>query len=64
MKLELQRQEFMKSWQLVTKFTDQFVRFEATEFGVMLEASNLRSSVKNHALGVNVLETGNALLKS
>ena len=62
MKLELQRQEFMKSWQLVTKFTDQFVRFEATEFGVMLEASNLRSSVKNHALGVNVLETGNALI--
>ena len=44
MKLELTRQEFMKSWQLVAKFLN--VRFVATEFGVTLEATDLKSSVK------------------
>ncbi len=38
------------------------MRFVATEFGVTLEATDLKSSVKCNALGANVLETGLALI--
>ena len=71
MKLELQRQDFLKAWQIAEKFIDAksakesisgiFVR--AFEDGrVTLEATDLKTSVRCEAEGVNVIEPGVAVV--
>ena len=62
MKLELERQEFMKSWQLVTRISVAHVLVTAFEDDVILEATDLKTSVKCKAKGVNVLDIGSALI--
>lgn len=70
MKLELTRKDFLKSWQLAERFTAakssadylQGIFITATDDdNVTLEATDLKTSVKCKAQGVNVIEAGTAL---
>ena len=72
-KLELERSEFLKAWQIAEKYTGnkstmdslEGVRITAREDNtVTLEATDLKTSVKCTAKGVNVLEPGVAVLKA
>ena len=71
MKLELKRQDFLKGWQIAEKFIDAKSAKEALsgifiaagEDGrVTLEATDLKTSVRCDAEGVNVLEPGLAVV--
>ena len=71
MKLELERQNFLKAWQTAEKFTSTKTPKEATrailitandDNSVIIRATNLNTSVKLTAAGVNVLEPGQALI--
>ena len=67
MKLELNRKEFLKSWQLVESFEDtknpNGVLVRASENGsVILKATDLKMSVSCIAEGVNVLEVGSKVI--
>ena len=74
MKLEIERSEFLKSWLLAEKTAGNKTAKEATsgifinadsQFGqpiVTLEATDLKTSVKCNAKGVNVIESGTAVL--
>ena len=70
MKLEIKRQEFLKSWQIAEKITNakstlegvKAILIKAGEDGtVTLEATDMKSSVICQAEGVKVLEAGSAL---
>ena len=71
MKLELKRQNFLRAWQIAEKYIDPksakesisgiFIR--ASEDGnVTLEATDLKTSVRCKAEGVNVIEPGVAVV--
>ena len=71
MKLELQRQNFLKAWQIAERFTDtksakestSGILITASEDGqVKLEATDLKTSVRCSAEGVNVIEPGFAVV--
>jgi len=71
MKLELQRTNFFKAWQIAENFTDKKSAKESTsgifisasEDGrVTLEATDLKTSVRCKADGVNVIEPGTAVV--
>ena len=63
MKIEITRKDFLKSWQLAERFVDKGVFIEANDDGVTtLKATNLKTSVKCKAEGVNVLESGSAVI--
>ena len=74
MKLEIERSEFLKAWQLAEKSASSKTTVESTsgifinadsQFNqpiVTLEATDLKTSVKCCAQGVNVLEPGSAVL--
>ena len=72
LKLELERSEFLKAWQTAEKYTPSKttmeaingIRITANEGIVTLEATDLKSSVKCTAKGVNVLEPGVAVLNA
>ena len=71
MKLELKRQDFLKTWQIAEKFIDpksakesvSGIFIAAGEDGrVTLEATDLKTSVRCDAEGVNVIEPGLAVV--
>ena len=71
MKLEIKRKDFIKSWSLAERFVDtrspnsliQGIFVSATEDGqITLKATDLKTSVKCKAEGVNVLEKGEAVI--
>ena len=71
MKLELKRKEFLKSWQTAERFAGtksvseaaQGIYIKASEDGqVTLKATDLKTSVKLKAEGVNILEPGEAVI--
>ena len=71
MKLELQRQNFLKAWQIAEKYIDpksakeslSGIYIRASENGeVTLEATDLKTSVRCKAEGVNVVEPGVAVV--
>ena len=71
MKLELERQEFLKAWQNAEKLTDAKnpkesaggILITATEDNtVILEATDLKTSIRCKAQGVNVIEPGIAVV--
>ena len=71
MKLEIMRKDFIKSWALAEHFVDtkspnigvNGIFVSATEDGqVMLIATDLKTSVKCYAEGVNVIEAGEAVI--
>ena len=71
MKLEIQRQDFLKAWQIAEKFIDPKSAKESTSGifirasengGVTLEATDLKTSVRCSAEGVNVIEAGVAVV--
>ena len=71
LKLEINRKEFIKSWQIAERFADTKNPNEALK-GVLitalenntalLEATDFKTSVKLKAEGVNVLEPGKAII--
>lgn len=71
MKLELERQEFLKAWQTAEKtastktpmdsISSILIRADDSS-NVTLEATDLKTSVKCKASGVNVIETGSAVV--
>ena len=71
MKLELKRQSFLKAWQIAERFTDPKsvkgavggIFIKASDDGkVTLEATDLKTSVRCEADGVNVIEPGFAIV--
>ena len=71
MKLELKRQDFLKAWQIAEKFIDAKSAKESTsgifiaasnDGRVTLEATDLKTSVRCNAEGVNVMEQGVAVV--
>ena len=71
MKLEVTRKDFLKGWQTAERFADmkspnnavKGIFISATEDGqVTLKATDLKTSVKCRAEGVNVLEVGEAVI--
>ena len=71
MKLEITRKDFFKSWQLAERFVNtksknNFARgifIEAKDDGsTTLKATDLKTSVKCKAEGVNVIESGSAVI--
>ena len=71
MKLELERQDFLKAWQNAEKLSDSKstkesvggVLITASEDNtVMLEATDLKTSIRCRAKGANVLEPGKAVI--
>lgn len=71
MKLELERQEFLKAWQIAERFVDTKTSNESLKGILMtahedntvtLEATDLKTSVRCNANGVNVTEPGFAVL--
>lgn len=71
MKLELKRQDFLKAWQIAERFVDTKaakdsiggIFITASENGTAsLEATDLKTSVKCAAEGVNVIEPGVAVV--
>ncbi|MBQ7196744.1 MAG: DNA polymerase III subunit beta [Synergistaceae bacterium] len=71
MKLELRRQDFLKAWQITERFvaprstkdTVAGILVTASESGqVTLEATDLKTSVRCDAIGVNVIEPGFAVV--
>ena len=71
MKLEITRKDFIKSWSLAERFVDtrspnssvQGIYVSAAENGqVTLKATDLKTSVKCEAGGVNVIEQGEAVI--
>jgi len=63
MKIEITRKDFIKSWQLAERFKDNGVFIEADNDGVVtLKATNFKTSIKCRAEGVNVLESGSAVI--
>ncbi|MBR1486333.1 MAG: DNA polymerase III subunit beta [Synergistaceae bacterium] len=71
MKLELNRKDFLKSWQLAERFVDtksvndaiRGVFIEAKDDGfVTLKSTNLKTSIKCRAEGTSVLESGAAVI--
>ena len=71
MKLELERQDFLKAWQTAGKFANtktpkdsvSGVLITASDDNtVILEATDLRTSIRCQAKGVNVLEPGTAVI--
>lgn len=71
MKLEIQRQDFMKAWQTAEKVVASksmldimsCIRIDAQEDGqVILEATDLKTSVRYKAGGVTIIEKGEAVL--
>ena len=71
MKLEITRKDFFKSWQLAERFVNtksknNFARgifIEAKDNGsTTLKATDLKTSVKCKAEGVNVIESGSAVI--
>ena len=72
MKLELERSDFLKAWQTAEKYTPSKttmdaingIRITAKDGIVTLEATDMKSSVKCTAKGVNILEPGAAVLNA
>ena len=71
MKLELERSNFLKAWQIAEKYTaDQQrdslngIRITASEDSVTLEATDLKSSVRCSVRGAKVEEAGVAVLNA
>ena len=71
MKLELRRQDFLKAWQIAENFTDRKSGKESTsgilltafdDGRVTLVATDLKTSVRCKAEGVNVIESGVAVV--
>lgn len=70
MKLELERQEFLKAWQTAVKFANtkttkesvSGVMIHASDDAVILEATDLKTSIRCKAKGVNVIEPGSAVV--
>ena len=71
MKLELKRQDFLKAWQIAERFVDSKTAKEAIggilisageDNTVRLEATDLKTSVRCRAEGVNVIEQGQAVV--
>lgn len=71
MKLELERQDFLKAWQITERFAStktakdstRGILITATEDNtVILKATDLNTSVNFQAQGVNVLEPGSAVV--
>ena len=70
MKLELERQNFLKAWQIAekvaqtktTKDAISGILVTASDFEITLEATDLKTSVKCKAVGANVLEPGSAVI--
>ncbi len=71
MKLEIQRQDFLKAWQTAEKVVSSksvadimgCIRINAKEEGqVILEATDLKTSVRYKTSGVTVIEGGEAVL--
>ena len=58
MKLRIERQKFLKSWQLASRVNNGFLRIA----GNVLEATDMKSSTKCVADGVDVLEDGVAVV--
>ncbi|MBR6901733.1 MAG: DNA polymerase III subunit beta, partial [Synergistaceae bacterium] len=73
MKLELKRQAFLEAWQIAERFVDTKaakdsiggIFITASDDGkVILEATDLKTSVRCNAEGVNVVEPGVAVVPS
>ena len=71
MKLEITRKDFIKGWQTAERFVDtkspnnsiKGIYISATEDGqTTLKATDLKTSVKCRAEGVNILEPGEAVI--
>ena len=71
MKLELERQDFLKAWQTAGKFANSKTPKEsaggilitaAEDNSVILEATDLKTSIRCRAQGANVLEAGFAVV--
>ncbi len=71
MKLELERQDFLKAWQVTERFASTKTAKDSTrgilitaseDNTVILKATDLNTSVKFQAQGVNVLEPGFAVV--
>ncbi|MBQ3457885.1 MAG: DNA polymerase III subunit beta, partial [Synergistaceae bacterium] len=67
MKLELERQDFLKAWQTAERFASTKTTKDSTrgilitaseDNTVILKATDLNTSVRFRAQGVNVLEPG------
>ena len=70
MKLELERQNFLKAWQIAERVAGtktpkdsiSGILINATDTEITLEATDLKTSVKCKAVGANVLEAGSAVV--
>ena len=70
MKLELERQSFLKAWQIAERVAQTKtpkdaiggILVTASDFEITLEATDLKTSVKCKAVGANILEPGSAVI--
>ena len=62
MKLEINRQDFMKSWRIAEQFTNDNILVTADGGTVKLKATDLKTSVLCNSEGVNVIEDGVAVV--
>ena len=70
MKLELERQDFLKAWQIAeriaqtktAKDSTNGILITATDTDITLQATDLKTSVKCKAVGANVIEPGSAVV--
>ena len=62
MKLNINRPDFLKSWQIVERFTNGNILISASDENTKFEATDLKTSVSCNVDGVHVEEAGEALV--